>query len=243
MKTVLPYLFSFIYYLFFYTGLLFFHVAQWIAFYLFGKKAHQKIVVIMNGYLMCCLYLLGTKITFINKYQLPKGVPLLIVSNHQGMHDIPAISWFFRQFHPKFIAKKELGRGIPSVSFNLRHGGSVLIDRKDRKQSIAAIINFAKYIEKNTYSAVIFPEGTRSKTGKPKQFSVSGLKMLTKFTPSSYIIPITINNCYKLTRKSTFPLELGLHITFEIHQPIKTTSLPFEDLFEKIENTIKNSIV
>jgi 1-acyl-sn-glycerol-3-phosphate acyltransferase len=52
----------------------------------------------------------------------------------------------------------------------LRHGGSALIDRKDPKQAIPAIKGL-EYIEKHHRSAVIFPEGTRSKTGKPKAFA------------------------------------------------------------------------
>ncbi len=243
MKTILSYILSSIYYLFFHFGLLFFHGLQWLAYNLRGYKTHKWVVDMMNGYLMCCLYILGTRISFINKHRFPKNVPLIIVSNHQGLYDISPISWFFRKFHPKFVSKKELGKGIPSVSYNLRHGGSVLIDRKDAKQSITAIINFSKYIEKNNYTAVIFPEGTRSKTGKPKQFSAAGLKVLAKFTPSSYIIPMTINNCWKLAINGKFPLSIGQHITFEVHEPIKVTSLKFEDLFEKVENTIKNSIV
>jgi 1-acyl-sn-glycerol-3-phosphate acyltransferase len=57
----------------------------------------------------------------------------------------------------------------------LRHGGSALIDRKDR-QAIPAIKGLGEYIEKHHRSAVIFPEGTRSKTGKPKAFAQTGLK-------------------------------------------------------------------
>lgn len=243
MKIFLSYLLSSIYYLFFHVGLLFFHPLQWFAYNLTGYKGHKWVVDLMNGYLMSCLYILGTRITFINKHQLPENVPIIIVSNHQGLYDISPISWFFRKLHPKFVSKKELGKGIPSVSYNLRHGGSVLIDRKDAKQSITAIINFGKYIEKSKYAAVIFPEGTRSKTGKPKRFSTAGLKVLTKFAPSSYIVPMTINNCWKLAKNGKFPLEIGQHIIFEIHQPIKATTLKFEDLFKKVENTIKNSII
>ena len=243
MKIILSYILSSIYYFFFYLGLLFFHALQWLAYNLKGYKWHKWVVDIMNGYLMSCLYILGTQITFINKHLLPKNVPLIIVSNHQGLYDISPISWFFRKKHPKFISKKELGKGIPSVSYNLRHGGSVLIDRKNAKQSITTIINFGKYIEKSKYTAVIFPEGTRSKTGKPKPFSIAGLKMLSKFAPSSYIVPLTINNCWKLAKNGRFPLTIGQHITFEVHEPIKVTSLKFEDLFEKVEHTIKNSIV
>ena len=71
------------------------------------------------------------------------------------------ISCYLKKHHPKFVSKIELGKGIPSVSYNLRHGGSVLIDRKDPRQSLTAIKDFGKYIEENNYAAVIFPEGTQ----------------------------------------------------------------------------------
>ena len=62
--------------------------------------------------------------------------PYIIVCNHQSLYDIPPLIWYLRQIHPKFISKKELGRGIPSVSFNLRHGGSLLIDRAKAKDAL-----------------------------------------------------------------------------------------------------------
>lgn len=136
----------------------------------------------------------------------------------------------------------ELGKGIPSVSYNLTHGGSVLIDRKDPRQSLTAIKDFGKYIETNNYAAVIFPEGTRSKTGVPKRFSENGLKMLTKFAPSAYVVPVSINNCWKLNKHGKFPLEIGVNVTLEFHEAIEANSMNFEDLFKKVESTIKNSV-
>ena len=128
--------------------------------------------------------LLGTTYTFKNKERIPKGVPIIFVSNHQSLYDIVGIIWYLRRFHAKFVSKKELGKGIPSVSYNLRHGGSILIDRKDPKQAIPLIKELSEYIETNKRSAVIFPEGTRSKDGKPKEFAQSGLKILCKYAPS-----------------------------------------------------------
>ena len=197
----------------------------------------------MNFTFTYLLYILGTRIKFISKHPIPKDVPLIIVSNHQSMHDISPLSYFLRKHHPKFVSKIELGKGIPSVSYNLTHGGSVLIDRKDPRQSLTAIRDFGKYIEQNNYAAVIFPEGTRSKDGVPKRFSENGLKMLTKFAPSTHVIPITINNCWKLNKYGMFPLAIGVKITFEAHEAIEAKSMKFEDLFQKVETTIKNSVV
>ncbi len=158
----------------------------------------------MNFLLLRCTNLLGTTYTFENRELIPKNVPLIFVSNHQSLYDIITMIWYLRRFHPKFVSKIELGKGIPSVSYNLRHGGSVLIDRKDPKQAVPAIKQLAEYAEKNTRSAVIFPEGTRSKTGVPKEFALSGLKVLCKYAPSAYVIPISINNSWKMVRFGFF---------------------------------------
>ncbi|REE80872.1 1-acyl-sn-glycerol-3-phosphate acyltransferase [Lutibacter oceani] len=243
MKKVLSYILSSVFYLFYGSFLIIFHGLQWLGFNIGKYKGHKIMVDLMNCTLTYVLYILGTRIKFINNHSIPKNVPLIIVSNHQSMHDICPISCYLKGYHPKFISKKELGKGIPSVSYNLTHGGSVLIDRKDARQSLAAIRDFGKYIEENNYAAVIFPEGTRSKDGVPKRFSENGLKMLTKFAPSAYVIPVTINNCWKLNKFGMFPLEIGVNVTFEFHKPIEASSMQFEDLFQKVEKTIKNAVV
>lgn len=243
MKTILSYILSTIFYIFYGILLLIFHALQWIGF-TFGKyKGHKIAVDLMNCTFTYLLLILGNRIKFINKFEFPENAPLIIVSNHQSMHDISPMSCYLKKRHPKFISKIELGKGLPSISYNLRHGGSVLIDRKDPRQSLSAIKEFAQYIEKNKYVAVIYPEGTRSKDGIPKRFSENGLKMLTKFAPSSYVIPVTINNCWKVNKYGMFPLGIGINITFEFHEAIKADSMEFNKLFEKVEKTIKNSVV
>ncbi|WP_298365243.1 lysophospholipid acyltransferase family protein [uncultured Lutibacter sp.] len=243
MKKIISYILSVIFYLFYGIFLVFFHGLQWLGFNIGKYKGHKAIVDIMNCTLTYLLYVLGTKIKFISNYPIPKNVPLIIVSNHQSMHDICPLACFLKDYHPKFVSKIELGKGIPSVSYNLTHGGSVLIDRKDPRQSLAALKDFGKYIEANNYAAVIFPEGTRSKNGEPRRFSENGLKMLTKFAPSAYVVPVTINNCWKLNKYGMFPLEVGVNVTLEFHEAIEAKSMKFEELFQKVESTIKNSVV
>jgi 1-acyl-sn-glycerol-3-phosphate acyltransferase len=159
------------------------------------------------------------------------------------MYDIIGMIWFLRKFHPKFVSKKELGSGIPSVSYNLRNGGSVLIDRKDPKQAIPAIKGLSEYIEKNVRTAVIFPEGTRSKTGKPKEFAQSGLKILCKYAPSAYVVPISINNSWKMVKFGAFPMGLGNKLEFIIHDPIAVSEFSFEEMMEKTEKAVKDAII
>jgi 1-acyl-sn-glycerol-3-phosphate acyltransferase len=245
MKQFFNYLLSAVYYLIFGLLLVIFHVIQWLCFNLFGYQAHKKSVDVFNWFLLKSLHVLGTRISFENKYEneLKKDKPHIIVSNHQSMNDIPPIIWFLRKLHPKFISKKELGKGIPSISYNLRHGGSILIDRKDSRQALSAIKNFTTYLNQTKHSAVIFPEGTRSKTGVPKKFSANGLLMLFKYCPDAVIVPVSINNSWKLQRYGMFPLDLGVHLKITVQKPIAVQDYEPKELIEKVEQSVINGVI
>ncbi|SRR5690554_784728 len=242
MGKIISYPISIIYYLIFGLILCVFHVIQWICFNVFGYQAHKKSVDYLNLSLVRCTQILGTTYKIENLEFVPKGVPVIIVANHQSMYDVPLIIWFLRRLHPKFISKKELGKGIPSVSYNLRHGGSVLIDRKDPQQALPEIKKVAEYIEKYNRSVVIFPEGTRSKTGEPKKFSENGLKTLYQNAPSAYILPVTINNSWKLVKFGTFPMGLGSKLILTLHQPLKVSDYSFEEILKKTEQAVVSKI-
>jgi len=219
-----------------------FHPLQWIGLNFFGYKGHKFVIEIMNWFLTKSLLILGVFVSVENKQELPENTTLIFVSNHQGVFDIPPIIWAFRKYHPKFVSKIELGKGIPSISFNLRHGGAALIDRKDAKQAISTLGKFAKKINKNKWSAVIFPEGTRSRNGEPKRFATNGLKMLVKYNKEGYIVPLTINNSWKVFKYGKFPLGIGSPISIITHQPIKIDSLPFDELIAQTEKVIVKHI-
>lgn len=243
MLKLLSYLLTPLYLLCFFITLLIFHPLQWVCYNFFGYQTHKKSADYMNICLMRCLHILGTRFTFENPYEIETNRPLIIVSNHQSMYDISPLSVYFRKYHPKFISKIELGKGIPSVSYNLRHGGSALIDRKNPRQSLPAIMKFGEYIENTKRGAVIFPEGTRSIDGTPKRFQTKGLEILFKKIPSAVIVPVTINNSWKMLRYGKFPLGLGNHLKFTVHKPIElATFVDKKELLETIETTITKHI-
>ena len=242
MQKLLAYPLTILYYIFFGLALLIFHPIQWICFNVFGYQAHKKSVDFLNFFLTRSLHILGVRYHFKVPKNLSTNVPNIIVANHQSMNDIPPIIWFMRRFHVKFVSKKELGKGIPSVSYNLRHGGSVLIDRKNAKQAINAINEMANYIETHKRSVVIFPEGSRSRDGVPKPFKTKGLATLIEHAPNANIIPITINNSWKLLRYGKFPMGIGFPITFTVHEPLKVSDYPIDDLLETVEKQITQAI-
>jgi 1-acyl-sn-glycerol-3-phosphate acyltransferase len=243
MIKLLSYPISVIYFIFFGITLIVFHPVQWVCLNVFGYNSHKKSVSILNFILLRCSNILGIRFTFNNPHQISTNHPLIIVANHQSLTDIPPIIWFMRKHHPKFISKIELGKGIPSVSYNLKHGGSVLINRKKPIESITSIKKFANYIETNNRAAVIFPEGTRSRNGVPKKFQTKGMLTLFEHIPSALVVPITINNSWKTLLYGKFPLGLGAHIKFTVHKPIKVSEYEANALAEMVEKQITQNII
>lgn len=220
MKKLLSYLFSPLHYLVFGIILILFHPIQWLSLKLGGYTAHKRSVDIMNALIVGTYYIMGARVNFISESKLPADRSIIFVANHQSLYDIPVLIWKLRKHHPKFISKIELTRGIPSISFNLKYGGAANIDRKDPKQSITELLKLADRMKKNTWSTVIFPEGTRSKTGRMKPFASAGLTTLIKKVPGALVVPVAIENSWKLTRYGLFPLSFGEDMRWTLLEPI-----------------------
>ena len=239
MKKVLGFILTPIFYFAFGLILGIFHPIQVICWNFWGYTAHKRSVEILNLFLIRSLALLGSRVRFEGFEKLPVNRPLIIISNHQSLFDIPPIVWGFRRQQAKFISKKELGHGIPSISYNLRKGGSVLIDRKDPPQAVVEISNLGKKIEENNYSAVIFPEGTRSRIGKLKKFKVRGIQTLLESAPSALIVPFVIDGNYKLQENGDFPLGVGIKLKYAVLNPFEQDGLSAEEVTEKSEMQIR----
>lgn len=242
MKNILSYIITPVYLLIFALLLVIFHPVQMFTNWIWGYPVRKKVVDVLNFCLLYSLWILGTRITFRGFEKIPQNRPLIIVANHQTLLDIVAIVVGFRKNHPKFISKAELGKGIPSVSYNLRHGGSVLIDRKKGAQSVKDIMMLGKHIEKETYAACIFPEGTRTKDGSVKTFQPAGVASLIRTAPSAIVVPLAIDGNYDIMKKGYYPIKLGGHLKFTVLDPIEPKGLNVDELTLQIENMIKREL-
>lgn len=242
MKKILSVIITPVYLLVFVFLLVIFHPVQVVTNWIWGYKVRKRVVDILNICLLYWSWILGTRISFKGFDKVPANRPVIIVANHQGTLDIPPVVVGFRKNHPKFISKIELGKGIPSVSYNLRHGGSVLIDRKNRSQSVKDIILLGKHIEENKYAACIFPEGTRSKDGLVKAFQPAGIASLIRSAPSAVIIPFAIDGNFEIMKNGYFPMTFGCHLKFTALDPIEPAGWESGELALHIENLIKKEL-
>ena len=134
---------------------------------LFGLRAVERMGIVLQVALVRCLPLVGTRVEIERSPRVAENTSYLIISNHQSMFDIPLFGFAFRSHAPKFISKQSLGRGLPAISTHLRLAKHPLIDRSDRSSSVEAIRELGARVAAGRASAVLFPEGTRSRAGRP----------------------------------------------------------------------------
>jgi 1-acyl-sn-glycerol-3-phosphate acyltransferase len=119
----------------------------------------------------------------------------IIVSNHQSTADIAILPWALRSLNVKFVAKEELGRGIPTVSMALTHWGSALISREATRDDVARIKKMSRGLAYWSASVVIFPEGTRSRDGRLLPYKSGGVRIVAHET-SLPLLPVAIDGTH-----------------------------------------------
>lgn len=243
MKKILDYLLSCIYLPYFGLVLLVFHPIQMLCLSTLGRRGHQKSVQALNGFLLHGLWVLGTRFKVTFQTTLPTDRPLVFVANHQSMFDIVGMIWYLREYNPLFVSKIELAKGIPSISYNLRHSGAALINRKDGKQAIGEILKLSRLIEQTKFSAAIFPEGTRSRTGALKEFATGGIKALLAKAPSALVVPVAIQNTGKLNPKGIFPLRSFTSLSWTVLPPLDIEGKNAEEITEMARQAIAEVVV
>jgi 1-acyl-sn-glycerol-3-phosphate acyltransferase len=196
-----------------------FDVAQRVA-YLFGKRPQEYVAGAVQWVLVRTFGICGTRLAVERSPELESWTSYIIVSNHQSMFDIVILGSVLFSNFPKYISKRSLGRWIPTVSFNLRVGGHVLIDRNDAPGAVAAIRELGRRVRSGACSAMIFPEGTRSRTGELGRFKPAGTLALLEEAPETPVVPVAIDESWRLLQHNYLPVPFGTRVRVHLGAPI-----------------------
>lgn len=239
MKKVLLWIPSIPYLLSFGFVLVVFHVLQVIALKI-SYGAHKKVVDGMIFWINQCHLWLLSPIKYENRAgDLPTDKPMIIISNHQGMFDIPAIGRVLKKHHPKYISKQSLAFGIPSVSYNIRNGGSIYIDRKKPAEAIEKIKAFSQYLNKNNRAGLLFPEGTRSRDGSMKPFKRGGFQQMLTEMPDATIVPVAMRNFWRMEQYKLRPMPFRVNLKCTVLPAVSREGKSQEELMAEVEAVIK----
>ncbi len=186
--------------------------------------------------LMC--FLIFTPVRVEGLENLEKGQSYVFAANHTSSYDIFVIyGYISRSF--KWVMKEEIKK-IPFVGAACKAAGFIFINRKAIKQALQSVEEAKKSLV-NGVSVVIFPEGTRTKTGQTGQFKRGAFKIATEMNLP--IVPVTIAGAYKVwpTNKK-YPIPGKLRMV--IHKPVELHIDPEhrDEQIEEIRNTVISAL-
>lgn len=162
---------------------------------------------------------------------LQKGQSYVFVANHQGSFDIFFLSGFLgREF--KWMMKKSLQK-IPLMGFAAKNAGFIFVDKSSRA-AIAETMNNARERLQGGTSLMVFPEGSRTFTGKMGVFRRGAFQLADEL--SLPVVPITIDGCFDvLPRMRGFGFANYHPLRLVIHAPIIPQSQGAENVKATLE--------
>ena len=154
--------------------------------------------------------------------QVPDSA-VVFCSNHESNVDPPVL---FRALHKRLhvLYKAELHR-FPIMGLVFDVGGFVAVDRRDREKAMASIARGADSLRAGN-SFLIFPEGTRSRTGALLPFKKGGFIMA--ITAQVPIVPVAVQGGRASMRKGSWMVR-PVHVSVRVGTPIPTAGLTLAD--------------
>ncbi|MCF7806010.1 MAG: 1-acyl-sn-glycerol-3-phosphate acyltransferase [Candidatus Marinimicrobia bacterium] len=178
------------------------------------------------------LFVNGVSISVTGLEQLQDNRQYVFMANHQSALDIPAI-FVALPFQVRMMAKKELFR-IPVFGWALSLGGYIKIDRENRDRAISSLQAAAERVVRRSESVVVFPEGTRSVSGKLNRFKKGGF--MFALDTGYPVVPVTIDGARDRTPHKELIIYPG-KIAVTIGEPIPLEEYSAENRDELIART------
>jgi 1-acyl-sn-glycerol-3-phosphate acyltransferase len=114
--------------------------------------------------------------------------PVIVIANHSSFSDIPAVLVSVQR-HLGFLAKAELAR-IPVLYYWMKKIGCIFIERQAAGAGRKFMDKINECIAEKPPQIVIFPEGTRSKTGEMGEWKFGAFKIAAELKAT--ILPVAL---------------------------------------------------
>jgi 1-acyl-sn-glycerol-3-phosphate acyltransferase len=169
--------------------------------------------------------ILGIRLQVEGLEQIDMDVPHIYMPNHLSLLDGPILFLIIPRF-VRVILKRSVFR-FPILGQAMQVVDFIPVDRKGRESGRISIRKAADMIQEKNVPFLIFPEGTRSRSGQLQRFRRGGFFLAIESGAS--IVPVAIKGTYDLLPPGAFFARKGT-ARVKFFQPISVTGCSSKDL-------------
>jgi 1-acyl-sn-glycerol-3-phosphate acyltransferase len=158
---------------------------------------------------------------------LPWRGSAIIAPNHQSGFDILVLAALPIDF--KWVAKEEVGR-IPFVGWAVKSMGTFFVKRDKSGHDLNVMKEVEEGLKKGK-NVIIFPEGTRTRTGELLPFKKGAFR--TAQNTGIPLCPVAIQGTYEIVPPGQIPSHRGHQVTVRVGEPFSIP--PGADLGQAME--------
>jgi 1-acyl-sn-glycerol-3-phosphate acyltransferase len=162
---------------------------------IFGIR--EPLVNIGKGAMRLSRVILGLRVEVEGLPEEDDSRPRVYMSNHVSLLDGPLIFMLIRR--PIRVIMKTSVFRLPVVGPGMRFVGFVPVDRRGEKTGRGALEAAARMMRDKGYSFLIFPEGTRSRTGKLQPLRRGGFFLAR--SAEAPIVPVSVRGTLEILPK------------------------------------------
>ena len=160
--------------------------------------------------------------------------PAVFMGNHQSQLDPPYLLGAI-PVHAVYIAKKEL-KWVPFIGWAAAAAGAIFIDRSNRERAVESLHQAALKVRAGR-NVVIFPEGTRTRTGELLPFKKGGFNLA--MDAGVPVVPFAIQGGFRILPKGGRRVRPGLY-EVRFGAPVDPSALAGRDaLMDEVRERIQ----
>jgi 1-acyl-sn-glycerol-3-phosphate acyltransferase len=183
-------------------------------------RSHKVYFVLTKVFSAPVLAIAGIKVKITGKENVVPKTPYVFVSNHVSLFDIPVLQRYVPNDF-SFVFKKEIA-WVPLFGWQMQLGPHIIIDRQNPEKAMKSIENAKKMLVHRKISVLLFPEGTRSKTGEMLPFKRGAFHLAAQV--GFPIIPVTISGTRNLFQKKPLKINSG-KVIVDFGKPIPSDNI------------------
>jgi 1-acyl-sn-glycerol-3-phosphate acyltransferase len=201
-------------------GVLYFYTAIGVLLVLIMASLGMKkpVSALFKGWAKSVFCIMGKRFPVHGMENIREGDHYILVANHASLFDIVAIMSFYHGIswfgHERLLKIPVFGRLLKLTDYVPFQEPNYRNTRKMIEQLV---------IKSRRNTIAIFPEGTRTLSGKINSF-YRGFIYLYRATDLE-ILPVTLNGFYELKPKNRMAINFGSKLDVVVHKPIKREDL------------------